>query len=462
MNPTVREQLIERIRTHLRRNDFVYGYFPQIVMEERASEWWCLLWYCVRTLDSSIDSLSSVDLDPAHLLTDASTDDFQRALSLFLQETAAIVPRQLIDELYQSTKLEQSGFSLDCPQNAATYLALVDMKTVPLVRICLLINSVKGDPTLMNAFAMGLGRAIQLLDDLLDLEEDLVRGKLFLTLEELTLLDLTPADIQTNLDRVARLRGQWVMATTWPIWVAANQLSDNNFSLMARSWVESVWKLIADGKAIPLSRSIGNNNLYFAHYMGSTNLPYEMLSCTELLKYQFFHRLVTLSLKYYKVFELSRAKKFYEETDIDLGPLLTISEATLPNMKPPEGQEVGADSRQMVDLNEGFGLPTVQRELPRILSLARAEWQGEVFDQLCQGNLARALLKLIREPMSFWQVVQLEDLKRAREAITSAVSPQASSLSGLVELAFDCASLVVEHHHALQHDLWSWLDNSSG
>src|SRR5262249_37478745 len=155
-----------------------------------------------------------------------------------LQETKDVVPRKIIDDMYRSTRIEKDGFTVDDPAGADSYLQLIDLKTVAPIRACLLLNGVKGDADKLASLATGLGRAIQMLDDLLDLNEDLKRGKLFITREELSLSGITAAELPENIDRVAKLRCKWVMANIWPAHAAANALLDSGFGLAARSWFE--------------------------------------------------------------------------------------------------------------------------------------------------------------------------------------------------------------------------------
>jgi len=462
MDHLARLNLLERIRVYLRRNDFVYGYFPQLIMEERASEWWCFLWYCVRSLDTLIDTSSakvhaSSTMDG--FLDDLSEGDLKAGISLFLQETAAIMPRSLINGLYRSTQIEKTSFTTSDPPSAISYLNLVDMKAVIPVRICLLLNGMKGDPEVMSRFATALGRAIQLLDDLLDLSEDLEQGKLFITREELQLLGLTPAELPSHLDRVAKLRIKWVMAAIWPAYDALAELAENNFTLAARGWFESAWKLIADGKAEPLQPNIVKNNLFFSHYMGASTLPFDLFPGSELLKYHLFHRPALVFLKRYKVFEVSRAREMYHQMDIDLGPLLQLVIPDAPVTT--NWREQAADSRQFVDLSDSFGLTALQQELRGIVSKTAADWYSEVAGRM-DRDPTRAILDLAGEAVDMLEAIRFDKSTGREETLVQGSSPRASGFAPIFNLGVDCFSIFVRHQVAFQNDLLAWVERNAG
>jgi phytoene/squalene synthetase len=458
VNLLERRRLIEHTRSYLRRNDLIQGYLPQLAMEERASEWWCLLWYCVRRLDTLLD-VSGDEINPTDPLKRvlASDEDFNKSLDLFLRETAGLVTRQLLNEMYRSIELERRLFTNGRAQSVEHYLSLVDRKAVIPVRICTLLNGIKADPDLIAQFTVGVGRAAQLLDDLLDLRVDLARGRLFITQDELSSLGLAPEDVLTNLDQIALQRNKWVMEVTWPAYKAANQLQDNNFALVARAWIEGMWKLIAEGKAVPLDQPILRNDLYFTHYMGASSMPFDLFPGSELLKYQCMHKPTVSFLKNYKIFDLDDARSAYEQIKADLKGVSGADAV--------EGSSTGTlvddgkipDSRRMFNIDDGFGLPMLMQEAPRISWTILADWGKKVTEGPGRGNLTGAIAEFAIDTLSLEHALRQDRLDFTRDTVMGMLPPDQPNVHGLIEFAFDYLSIVNEHQTAYYKDILTWM-----
>jgi phytoene/squalene synthetase len=455
MNLTQRRLLIERIRAYLRRHDLIQGYLPQLAMQERSSEWWCLIWYCIRQLDTVVDGPIEGPNDGDPLDSIKSSDrDFEQALSLFLNETARLVLRPLLSEMYASTKLERQHFSDGRPQTCAQYLTLVDRKAVIPVHICAKINELDVESEVVKQLVFGVGRAAQLMDDLLDLRADLAQGRLFITSEELELLRLSPDDIFANLDRVAMLRSKWAMGLSWSAYEAANTLQDNRFAVVARSWIEGIWRLVAKGKAVPLDPVMFRRDQEFAHYLGATSLPFDLFPGSELLKYRLVHRLMATFLKYYSVCGYDQARRVYDQIHAPVEPLLELVEARwLPGVQLPTNTHLHHPTREIINLDDNLGLLALSQEMPRIAQKAAADCKESVVRKLEQGDVLGGVAEVMTMSVDFLHAVEQDSLAHTREMVIRWLPHEQWLIRGLVDLGFDCLSIVRDHQNAFQHEV---------
>jgi phytoene/squalene synthetase len=459
MDTIASRDLIERCRLFLRRNDFVSGYFPQLIMEERASEYWSLFWYFVRNLDTLVDNFTEgpqLDESFQSALGKMADGDLKSSLQLFLQETVAVVPRHLIDEMYRGARVEQAEFVACGPPAAAQYLNMIDLKTVAPVRICLALNRARGDTDTLDRLAIGFGRSVQLLDDLLDLNDDLRHGKTYITREELELLGISAADIPNNLDRITKLRCKWALANILPAYAAASELIENNFVLAARSWLESACRLIAEHKIVPLTASVLNDNLLFAHYMGISTLPFDLFPGSELLKYRLYHKPLVKCLQRFKVFEMARTRQLYDDLDVELG---TLREFSLAFGATFDDRPLPPDNRTFIDVGNSFGFDTMRHNVRSILAESRAECYNELVDRFNRAP-ARELLDLAGHAASFIDAVRMG--YQAGNGIAAPRRKAPDTVASLFDLGIDCFSLAAQHQFAFQCDMLAWLERRAG
>jgi hypothetical protein len=456
MNLQERRGLIERARTYLRRHDLLQGYLPQMVMPERSSEWWCLLWYCVHRVDSLIDDAPREHAPAQDLLSrlQHSERDFAEALQLFLEETRGLVSQQQLQEMYHTPWLEREYFANGCPPDCQRYLALIDHKAVIPVAICARLNGLDLDDPRVRQFVVSLGRTAQLADDLLDLRADMAHGLLFITQEELSLLGLSAGDIPTNLDRIAQLRNKWIMATSWSAYETANALRANCFALAARSWVEGIWRLIAKGRSVPLDPVLFNNNQDVAHYVGATSLPFDLSPASELLKYRLTHRLIVAFLRHYRVFDYSQARQVFAEMEGDVAPLLEIAGIRAPATHDLIG---GHDARRPIDLDESLGLVALRHELPRIVRDALAD-QRAGGAAVPEPDSPPALdAQFLTDLADLHHAIDVDGLNLARSALASLVPGQWPAAAALVEAGFDGLTIMRDHQRLFQQEVLNCL-----
>ena len=457
MDLHARRQLIEKARVFLRQNDFVFGYFPQLVMAERASEQWSLFWYFVRRLDDLLDAVKATSTratgEDRHPMLRLMADDAGAALKLFVAETAGRVPRRLIKLMYQSTKDEQLAFSDGRAPAAGPYLRLIERKTVVPARICACLNGLDLSDPRVDTLVVSIGRGLQLLDDLFDIVEDRRKGRHVITREELSLLGLQEHEIEANLERVSRLRSQWILAAIAPAYDVAHQMADNDYCLSARSSIESVWKLIADGKAVPLTGQAQHNGAAFAQYLGVSTLPFDVLPATEQVKRRIFHPLMVTFFRGYRVFDASRLGELRAGSGVDLGPLLELLGPGAGRAVPVAEAWGRQDSRRLVDPETGASQIDVDRELSRIFLAAGTQAADDVLVRLHRDDAAAVAAHLLERPVADWQAVVVQDVDRGSEAVRAALAPDPGIASRLVGLGLDCVSLAVEHGLAFQDDL---------
>lgn len=462
MNLLERRSLIERVRTYLRHNDLLQGYLPQLAMPEKSSEWWCLLWYCIHRIDSLVDVGRRENVPADDLLTrlQHSDTDFARALQLFLEETDGLVSQQQLKEMYQTPWLEREYFANGCPPTCAHYLALIDHKAVIPVAICASLNGLDLNVPLVKQFVVSIGRTAQLTDDLLDLRDDMAHGRLFITQEELALLDLSASEILTNLDTVARLRNKWIMAMSWSGFEAAHELQANCFALAARSWIEGIWRLIAKGRSAPLDPVLFENNLDVAHYMGTTSLPFDLSPISELLKYRLTHRLMVTFLRHYRIFDYKEAQEVFAVLDGNIELLLEIAGIQLPSTHELLGRFTpGSDERRPISLDESLGLVALRHEIPRILKDA-------IVDQRKNGNGAsengaqpKIAVELLTDLVNIHHAIDLDELNLARSVLVSLLPSGWPIAQELVNVGFDSLSILRDHQHLFQKEVLNWFVN---
>lgn len=452
-----RRRLIEQVRGFLRENDFVFGYFPQLVMERRPSEWWSLFWYCVRRLDDLLDAREAPGSPGEHLLDGLLPGDFGAAMRVFLEETSERVPRALLDRLYDSTRREQA-FSK--PPSVGRYLDLLDRKAVIPVRICARLNGLDDrDPT-VDRLVVSLGRGVQLLDDLLDLAEDRRRGRRFITREELTILGLEEHEIDADLESVSGLRSRWILAATAPAYDAVHQRADNPFCLAARSWIEAIWKLIADGKATPLSRKVLQDDSAFARYIGVSTLPFDLAPVSEQLKHRLYHPVTVAFLRGYRVFDASGVGRLVTTSGRELDPLLEPLGGPAARRALAVAESWGRrDERRLINLDRGAGLPQVGEELSRIALSVGSDGVDEALMRLESGGTAAFAADLVSRVGQSWRDVVTQELDRGSEAATAALAGEADGASRIVSLGLDWLSIAVEHGFALHDEI---LDRVAG
>jgi hypothetical protein len=462
MSLTERRRLIERIRVYHRQNDLLQGYLPQLAMPERSSEWWCLLWYCIRQLDTLVDASPQTSEVGDPLARLRSLDpDFERALTLFLEETAGLVPRRLLQQMYASTKMERQYFSDGHPPGVAHYLTLLDRKAGVPVHICALLNGMDGESEVVQCFTRSVGRTAQLMDDLLDLYVDMAKGQLFITQEELSLLGLSPADLFAHLDWVANLRNQWILQSSWAAYETAHELRDNPFALVARSWIEGIWKLIANGKSMPLNPILFRRDRDFAHYMGVTPLPFDLFPGSELLKYRWMHPIMVTFLKHYSVFEYGRAKQLAAQIDGPIAPLLDKIAAAQLELQTPLKAQTSDPQRTLIDMDADLELSALTQAAPQIARKAIADWHQGVTSKLNRGEVSGVMVDLLSEPINLQHVADQMGLEQTHNFIIDLLPSDQLRLRGLVDLGFDCLSIIRDHQFAFQKEVLHWLETNS-
>lgn len=447
MNVLERRKLIEYIRSYLRKNDFAVGYIPQMIYNEQASEWWSLYWFCVRRLDDTFDNGISVSgLGFNGFLDYLMENDqlFSKALSLFLIETKEIVPKELLEEIYSSMAFEKEHYAKKIPQTFATYLTLINKRSVLPFYINGLINGITKDSPYLMRLCISFSRAIQLLDDLLDLNIDLDKGRVYLAVEEFDLLKLKTEDIRNNFDKIAKLRNKLFMEVSMSAYILNIPFWNTNFGLHVRSVIEGAWKMIEDERAVPLPKAVFCHDLYYSHYVGTTSLPYDVLKISEDLKYQLFHESAVTFLKNYKVADFSTAKKILARmSNIDTGALSISLKTDISDLPLHEFERTMAlDQRNFYSLEDGYGLPIAAQ---MVWNDSFTRLKDEFRQAISTNEIKPFVSALAKNFLGFQRSLNQEILVKAKNSIELIIPEQSDELKTNSEVIFSVIEVANEH-----------------
>lgn len=181
---------VNSMRRYLLDADLVGGYLPQIVFPEPASRLWTAFWFAVRRIDDLTDHHGFEILERIEA---AEELDALIALRAFVAAAPpAIEPLRRVVELSHTPAAEAKLLASDTPAPARRLFDLWFYKAYVPTYVGLRMLLVDTDDPTVCRLSMLAGAAMQWLDDLFDLYDDLRLGRLWLSREELELLGLIP------------------------------------------------------------------------------------------------------------------------------------------------------------------------------------------------------------------------------------------------------------------------------
>ena len=441
-----RKKMIEYARSYLRKNDFSAGYIPQLIYDKEASEWWSLYWFCVRKLDDAFDNsvkISGADLEGFLEYLNNKDASFRGALKLFLEETHHIIPRSLLEEIYSSVAFEKKYYHDGKPQSLATYIQLIHKRSVTPFFINGLINGIDKDSPYLLPLCTTFSRAIQLLDDMMDMHIDIEKGRLYITNEELRLLKLKPNDVLKQPQAIAALRNKLFMELSLIAYQLNVNYWDTSFGLHIRSVLEGAWKMIEDGRAIPLPKSIFSHDLYYSHYVGATSLPYDAMPVNEDLKYYLFHEPSSTFLRKYKASDFYKAQEMLMGMTLDTSSILEKLKVDYSALITNELKaKIAQDAREFYHVEDGYGLPlAVQESLNNSLESLQSDFNHALQHKQFQPFMAKHLNNLI----GFQRSINTEILSRTRKTVDKTIPDASDSARKTSEKMIDLVELAQEH-----------------
>ncbi|MEM9548089.1 MAG: hypothetical protein AAGA77_19065 [Bacteroidota bacterium] len=360
-------QIVEHARSFLRKNDFLGGYYPQLLLNEKESEIWSLFWFTTRMMDDIFDSkTTSKDVEKSDSLTDVlynltrTKPELKMAISIFTENSDGIFDFQSLAMLLASAKSEKKLFGKDRSNSMVAYFNLIDAKTkLPLQFYAELGRTSKDNPH-FDLFLTWMARSVQLFDDLLDFYSDVEHGKNYITSEEMNFLQCeTQQDLLFQINAMQSLRLAIFLHYSVDAYKLSSLFWKEPIGWFGRSILEACWSMIADSRAAPLPTGLLNNDYFLRHYVGLTSLPMDMLGTSEKTKYSIFNPVITHYIKSYKLFDFNQVEdlkdRLYKESYhavIKSLPQSDISE----DVETQFQKAIHLDARKWYDPNQNFGM----------------------------------------------------------------------------------------------------------